>query len=100
MIPIATVDDGSCTYALPVLSSSTTNISCNGLSDGSIDLSVSGGLSPYTYVWSNGSYFLKISSNLLSGTYTVSVTDALGQIVNASYNITEPSCYYFNIYSY
>ena len=59
------------------------------MSDGSIDLSVSGGLSPYTYVWSNGSFSQDIS-NLLVGTYTVSVTDALGQTANASYTITEP----------
>ena len=88
--PNATVDDGSCTYSPPVLTAITTNISCNGGSDGSIDLSVSGGLSPYTYVWSNGLFSQDIS-NLLAGTYTVSVTDALGQIVTASYTITEPA---------
>ncbi|MBT7480939.1 MAG: hypothetical protein HN677_00925, partial [Flavobacteriales bacterium] len=88
--PNATVDDGSCTYSPPVLTSIITNISCNSLSDGSIDLSVSGGLSPYTYVWSNGSFSQDIS-NLLAGTYTVSVTDALGQTANASYTITEPA---------
>ena len=87
--PNATVDDGSCTYSLPILSAITTNISCNGLSDGSIDLSVSGGLFPYTYVWSNGLFSQDIS-NLLAGNYTVSLTDALGQTANASYTITEP----------
>jgi len=88
--PNATVDDGSCTYSPPALIAISTNISCNGLSDGSIDLSVSGGLSPYTYVWSNGSFSQDIS-NLLAGTYTISVTDALGQTATSSYNITEPS---------
>ena len=88
--PNATVDDGSCTYSPPVLSASTINISCNSLSDGSIDLSVSGGLSPFTYVWSNG-FFSQDVSSLLSGTYSVTVTDALGQIVTAIYTITEPS---------
>ena len=60
--PNATVDDGSCTYSLPVLTAIATNISCNGLSDGSIDLSVNGGLSPYTYVWSNGLFSQDISN--------------------------------------
>ena len=62
----------------------------NGLSDGSIDLSVNGGLSPYTYVWSNGLFSQDIS-NLLTGTYSVVVTDALGQTATSSYNITEPA---------
>ena len=37
------------------LSTSQTNVYCNGGSDGSIDLSVSGGSGSYTYSWDNGS---------------------------------------------
>ncbi|MDC0204657.1 M12 family metallo-peptidase [Flavobacteriales bacterium] len=88
--PNATIDDGSCTYSLPVLSAFITDVSCAGMCDGSIDLSVSGGLSPYTYIWSNG-FFSEDISNLCPGTYTISVTDALGQIVITSYTITEPA---------
>ena len=60
--PNATVDDGTCQYSAPILSSVITNITCNGLFDGSIDLSVSGGLSPYTFIWSNGSFSEDISN--------------------------------------
>ena len=88
--PNATVDDGSCIYAPPVLSSNITNVTCNGGNDGSVDLSVTGGLSPYTYVWSNSSFSEDIF-NLSSGTYTVIVTDALGQSVTSSYIVAEPS---------
>ena len=87
--PGATVDDGSCTYAPPQLSIIINNISCYGLNDGSIDLVVSGGLSPYTFIWSNG-VFTEDINNLSSGTYTITVTDALGQSILASYVITEP----------
>ena len=54
-----------------------TNVSCNGLSDGSATSSGSGGTSPYTYSWSTGATTASISS-LSAGTYTVSVTDVNG----------------------
>ncbi|MBT3612206.1 MAG: hypothetical protein HN522_04625, partial [Flavobacteriales bacterium] len=88
--PNATVDDGSCIYSPPVLTANTTNVSCNGLSDGSIDLSVSGGLSPYTYNWSNG-FVSEDLNNISAGIYSLTVTDALGQVQTASYTVTEPA---------
>ena len=88
--PNATVDDGSCTYSNPILSASITNVSCNGGIDGSINLSVSGGLLPFSYVWSNGAFSEDIFS-LQAGTYSVTVTDALGQSTSASYTINEPN---------
>ena len=56
-----------------------TNVSCNGASDGSIDLTVSGGAPPYSFEWTN-SDGLVISNDedlidLPTGTYFVSVTD-------------------------
>ncbi len=36
-----------------------------------------GGQQPYTFLWDNG-YFLQLQDDLLSGTYTVTVTDANG----------------------
>jgi len=88
--PNATVDDGSCLYSPPLLTAIITTITCNGLSNGSIDLSVSGGLSPYTYIWSNG-LFSQDLNNIPAGTYSLTVTDALGQVQTASYTVTEPA---------
>lgn len=65
------------------LTTNTTNPSCTGVSNGTIDLSVSGGNAPYTYLWSNGSATQDIS-NVQSGTYTVTVTDANGCTRSAS----------------
>jgi len=48
---------------------------CNGVNSGNIALSTSGGLSPYTYQWSNGATSA-ILSNLAPGAYTVTITDA------------------------
>ncbi len=50
------------------------NALCFGSSNGSIDISVSGGTPGYTYVWSNGATSQDISS-LTSGIYIVTVSD-------------------------
>lgn len=44
---------------------------------GSINVTVFGGASPYTYVWSNGASTEDIQ-NLVAGSYTVTITDANG----------------------
>ena len=54
-----------------------TNISCNGLSDGAIDLNISGGTPPFSFLWSNTSVSQNIS-NLSAGTYTATITDNQG----------------------
>jgi hypothetical protein len=51
------------------------NISCHGASDGSIDITVNGGSSPYNYNWSNGDNTQDLSS-IGAGTYTLTVSDA------------------------
>lgn len=60
------------------LSSMVNNVSCNGGSDGSIDLTASSS-SPgaLSYLWSNGNA-TEDASALQSGTYSVVVTDGLG----------------------
>jgi gliding motility-associated-like protein len=65
------------------------NPGCNGASTGSINLSVGGGTSPYTYNWSNGSN-VQNPANLPAGTYTVTVTDANGCTQTASVTLTNP----------
>jgi len=71
------------------ISGSTTHVSCNGGTNGAIDLTVSGGKGSYSYSWSNGKSVADLS-NLASGTYTVMVTDANGCRSNASFTISEP----------
>ncbi|MFC1786239.1 hypothetical protein ACFLZA_02615 [Candidatus Neomarinimicrobiota bacterium] len=71
------------------LQMSPTHVSTFGESDGSINLTVTGGTLPYQYDWSNGESTEDLY-NLTAGTYSVIVTDAGIQTENASININEP----------
>jgi hypothetical protein len=53
----------------------TPSVSCGG-TQGSVQLTVTGGTPPYTYLWSNGATTQNIS-NLVPGTYSVTITDAI-----------------------
>lgn len=65
------------------------NISCNGESDGAIDLMASGGIQPFSYSWSNGSTEEDITG-LPPGVYIVTVTDDEGSTIEGAYSISEP----------
>ena len=73
-----------------VLSTAVSGVSCNDGTDGSIDLTVSGGTTPYGYSWSNGENTEDIS-NLSAGTYTVVVTDGNGCVDSASVLLGDPN---------
>lgn len=73
---------------LPVAAVVVTDESCKGREDGEIDLSVSGGTSPYSYVWSLGDTTQDIA-DLPVGTYTVTITDAAGCTTTASGTINQ-----------
>jgi len=66
------------------------DVLCKGASTGSIDLSSAGGSSPYSYNWNNGATSEDIS-NLLAGTYSVSVTDLNACASSISIVIDEPA---------
>jgi len=68
------------------------NVLCNGNSTGDINLSVSGGTSPYTYNWGGG-VTTQDRTNLAAGTYTVTVTDAKSCTATKSITITQPNYY-------
>jgi hypothetical protein len=67
-----------------VIANNVNNVSCNGGANGAIATTVTGGSTPYTYLWSNGETGDGISG-LTSGTYSVTVTDSS----NCSKSVTE-----------
>ncbi len=69
---------------------STEDIKCFGGNNGSIDLSVTGGVEPYAYSWSNGAATQDIDQ-LVAGSYTVNVTDDHGCIHEISSLISQPT---------
>ena len=69
---------------------SVTPVSCFGLSDGAIALTVSGATPPYVLQWSNG-----LSGSLLSGLsagdYALTLTDAVGYVYQDSFAVFQPT---------
>ena len=93
---VTVTDGGGCTAQQTVnitqpsgmtLSTNSVNATCSGICNGSIDLSVSGGIAPYTYLWSNAQSSQDLN-NLCQGSYTVTVTDANNCTKTGNYTIT------------
>jgi gliding motility-associated-like protein len=72
---------------IPTLTTDVSPALC-GLSNGGVDLEVTGGLSPYNYKWSNGANTQDLI-NKAAGTFTVTVTSAGG--CSATTTVTIPS---------
>lgn len=97
---IVTITDSACvatrSFTLnqgpPVTSSlvSKTDALCFGAASGTITQGGNNGVGPYTYQWNNGQTGAT-ANNLIAGTYTVTVTDAIGCTGINSYTIGEPT---------
>jgi len=76
-------------------STSTANATAHGANNGYINLNVDGGTPGYTFDWSNGST-AQNQTGLAAGTYTCTITDAVGCIITASKTITQPAAPFYN----
>lgn len=88
----ATVNSGT----ILSVSSTKTDVLCNGLATGSVDISVSGGVGPYSFNWSTGAVTEDVTS-LTAGTYYVTVTDAVLCSVRDTFIISEPTAITVNL---
>lgn len=100
---VTVTDDEGCTFtasttinepALLTLSADVIDVNCFGGSDGEIDLTVSGGVGPFDYVWTNSVPNNVGSSQDLTGIpaedYTVVVTDDNGCVETLTENVAQP----------
>ncbi len=96
---VTVTDFKGCTAVDSITMNSQTDIDVAGIlvngtacntATGAVDLSVSGGTLPYSFLWSNGSS-LEDPANLPEGTVTVTVTDDRGCESYASFDIPVPA---------
>lgn len=94
---VVVTDSNGCTFrdtiqindSLQVGSVVITPVTCDS-SNGTIDLTVIGGIPPYTYSWSGPNAFTANTQDITgldSGTYTVTITDSNGCMVNDSFYV-------------
>jgi hypothetical protein len=73
-----------------IISGNVTNVyPCHGDSSGEIQLSISGGITPYFYFWNNGATIDEIAQ-LPADTYSVTVTDDNGCHASTDFIVDEP----------
>jgi hypothetical protein len=63
--------------------------SCYGKADGQAAASASGGVKPYKYIWGNGET-QEVLSNLSSGQYSLTVSDACAHTVELTVQVAQP----------
>ncbi|MEL6190900.1 MAG: gliding motility-associated C-terminal domain-containing protein [Bacteroidota bacterium] len=68
--------------------SNSANVSCDATNDGFASVEVSGGITPYSYAWSNGETGASVS-NLSGGILEVIIRDANGCSLNQSFDIVQ-----------
>ena len=84
------ISGGSIGQPLAVATSSViTNASCFGDASGSIAITATGGIAPYTYVWSDGQT-TATATGLVAAAYDVTVTDANGCSIVSGGAIGQP----------
>lgn len=75
--------------AVGITTGNISNVSCNGGMNGAVDVVISAGTAPITYLWSNGATTQDISL-VAAGSYAVTVSDGTGCTAAAAFLVTAP----------
>ncbi len=67
------------------------DISCHGVSDGQVEISVSDGTPGYSFLWSDGVDHGASANDLPAGDYQVQISDANSCSTEVSFQISEPA---------
>mgnify|MGYP001038244714 CR=1 FL=1 len=70
-----------------------TNILCNNICSGSVEITPLDGFAPYSYAWNpggSGMPTIGVAENLCAGNYAVTISDAFGCTVNTNFAINQP----------
>jgi gliding motility-associated-like protein len=86
------IDNFTLTVPPPLaISATSSDVTCFGYADGSINTTTTGGTTPYNYLWTGGATSASLTA-IGSGSYAVTVTDASGCTASiAPVNIVEPA---------
>lgn len=77
-----------------IVTNAVTDVDCYGNATGEIDLTVTGGVSPYSFTWRSSRFLLSVTTedvaNLLADRYYYTVTDFNGCVVTDSADVNQP----------
>jgi len=95
--PEPTTTLGNLQYPPILITNTKTDVSCNGGSNGAVDITVTGGSGSYSYLWSPGGQTTQDISVLFAGNYSVLVTDGVGNTgTSGNITITQPAALSLN----
>ena len=91
----ASANTDTCSFTItinpiPVIADSIIPVSCFGFADGEIDLTVTVGISPYSYNWDVG-FNIEDLTGLIAGNYKVTVTDINTCTSSVTLTVNQPT---------
>jgi len=94
---VDTTDFDVAVIALPVVNGAVADAKCFGSNDGSISLTIIGGITPFTYSWTPNVSSGANAQNLIQGNYQVNIADNLGCTASNSFVVNQPDSLQLNL---